>query len=356
MKLAIVHDWFIRPGGAERVLCSLHRLWPEAPIYFLVADRAAVRKYLPDATVRISGVGRVPLAARLYSMLAPVLPAAVESLDLSAFDMVLSNSVLFSKGIVVRPGTRHVSYCYSPSRPLWDRAVDYERRGPFSRLARHMLRTWDFAAAQRPDQFVAISRTAADRIDRYYRRDSIVLPPPTPLLPAGSADPDAAPYFLVVSRLVPHKRLAVIIDAFNRTRTRLVIAGSGPLERSLRRRAGPTVSFAGAVDDTRLAALYRNAIAVVMANDEDWGLTAVEAMAYGTPVLALRDGGATETVLEGVTGEFFDEPIMEAIVDGIKRLTSRLASYDREGIRRYAHQWSEERWAPRMRALIEPVA
>ena len=130
MKLAIVHDWFVRLGGAERVLIALHRVWPEAPIYLLVADRALVAKYLPDATVRISGLGRMPLASRWYPMMALAMPAAVESLDLSAYDTVLTNSVMFSKGAVVRPGTRHLTYCYSPARMLWDRAADYERTGP----------------------------------------------------------------------------------------------------------------------------------------------------------------------------------------------------------------------------------
>lgn len=353
MKLAIVHDSYVRHGGAERVLDALHRVWPEAPIYCLVADRRTLRAHLPDATVRVSGIGRMPFATRLYPALAPVLPAAVESLDLSGYDTVLSNAVMFAKGVVVRPGTRHLSYCYSPARPLWDRAADYERRGPAARLAAHVLRTWDFAAAQRPDQFLAISRTVADRIARYYRRDSIVVPPPTPVLPAA-VETDGRGAFLVVARLVPHKRLRLVIDAFNRTRQRLVIAGDGPLRRSLMRHAGPTVSFAGAVSDAELATLYRNAMALVVANDEDWGLTAVEAMSYGTPVLALRAGGATETVLEGVTGEFFDEPIMESLADGIRRIIGRRAGYDRDGIARYASQWSEEQWRKKICSLVSP--
>ena len=161
------------------------------------------------------------------------MPSATESLDLSAYDTVLSNSVVFSKGIVVRPGTRHLSYCYSPSRPLWDRAAEYEGRGITGRLGRHLMRLWDYAAAQRPDQFIALSRTVADRISRYYRRDSVILPPPTPPLPDASETDDAGRFFLVVSRLVPHKRLLLVIDAFNRTRQRLVIAGDVPLLRQL---------------------------------------------------------------------------------------------------------------------------
>jgi len=266
----------------------------------------------------------------------------------------LSNSVIFSKGAVVRPGTRHLTYCYSPTRMLWDRAADYERTGPLSRVARHMLRTWDVAAARRPDQFIAISRTVAERISRYYRRDAIILPPPTPDIPAGAPRTAGEPYFLVVSRLVPHKNLDIVIDAFNRTCQRLVVVGTGPLKGRLERASGPTVRFAGRVGDTELAGLYAGAQAVVLANEEDWGLTATEAMMQGTPVLALRAGGATETVLEGITGEFFDEPIMESLTDGIRRIRDRAASYDREGIRRYAAQWSFERWSTRICSLVSP--
>lgn len=353
MKLAIVHDWFVRVGGAERVLKAMHALWPDAPVHFLVADRAAVRAHLPHADVRISRLGRIPLAARIYPALGWAMPSAVESLDLSGYDTVLSSSVMFAKGAVVRPGTRHISYCYSPSRMLWDRAASYERRGIFSSLARHALRSWDHAAAQRPDELVAISRTVADRIAKYWRRDAVVLPPP--VVPARDAVPHDAghPYFLAVARLVPHKGLGVLVDAFNKTRQHLVIAGDGPLLRTLARRAGPTVRIAGWQSDDALASLYAGAAAVVIPNEEDFGLTAVEAMTYGKPVLALRAGGATETVLEGVTGEFFDDPIPEAIADGVRRIRAALLAYDAAGIRRHADRWSQERWAVRMRTLVE---
>ena len=355
MKLAIVHDWFVRVGGAERVLMAMHRLWPDAPIHFLVADKAAVKRHLPGATVRVAPLGRIPLASRLYPYLGWAMPSAVESLDFSAYDMVLSSSVMFSKGAVVRPDTRHICYCYSPSRMLWDRAATYERTGPASGLMRHALRSWDHAAAQRPDQLVAISRTVADRISKYWRRDALVLPPP--VNPALSVTPhtEGHPYFLAVSRLVPHKMLGTLIDAFNKTGAHLVIVGDGPLKHSLRRRAGPNIRLAGWQSDEKLAAFYAGASAVVVPNDEDFGLTAVEAMTYGKPVLALRAGGAMETVLEGVTGEFFDDAIPEAMADGIKRIRAAMSSYDPAGIRKHADQWSEERWVGRMRRLVEGV-
>ncbi|MCC6934301.1 MAG: glycosyltransferase [Candidatus Yanofskybacteria bacterium] len=354
MKLAIVHDWIIDIGGAERVLIALHRLWPTAPIYTLVAKPDTVRTWLPDATIVTSGLQRFPRAWTYHSLLAPLMPAAVESFDLSAFDTVISSSVLFSKGVVVRPGTRHISYCYSPSRMLWDRSAAYERRGVFSRLYRHGLRLWDAAAAQRPDELVAVSATSASRIAKYYRRSAVIVPPPTRTVQRFDENRTGIDggFFLIVARLVPHKELDLVIGAFAKLRYRLVIVGDGPLRSRLARRASENITLMGAVSDERLDELYSACQAVVVPNEEDWGLTAIEAMAHGKPVLALRRGGATETILEGVTGEFFDDPIPEALADGIKRIKGSMRSYDPEYIRAHASQWNTERFEQRMRTLF----
>lgn len=355
MKLAIVHDWFVRIGGAERVLIEMHKLWPEAPIYFLVADKRAIALHLPDADVRVSRLSHLPFASRLYPYLAWAMPSAVEGLDLSGYDTVLSSSVMFAKGAVIRPGTRHIAYCYSPSRMLWDRAAAYERRSIFSGLIRHLLRSWDAAAAQRPDILAAISQTVSDRITKYWRRTAVIVPPPV-RMPIAAAPHDAGhPYFLVVSRLVPHKMLSVVVDAFNKTRHQLIVAGDGPLRTALKRRAHENIRFIGWQPDAVINQLYAGCQAVIVPNDEDFGLTAVEAMAHGKPVLALRAGGAVETVLEGVTGEFFDDPIPEALADGIKRIRNALSSYSPDAIRKHAQQWSHDRWVHRMRTLVESV-
>lgn len=350
MKLAIVHDWFIRPGGAERVLVRLHRLWPDAPIFTLLADSAMVREYLPGADVRTSGLQRIPFSRRLYPYLAPLMPSAMESFDLSGYDTVLSSSVAFSKGVIVRPGTRHICYCYSPSRMLWDRAASYERRGIGQQIVRHALRAWDVSAAKRPDQMIAISQTVAARISTYYRRDSLVIPPPVSM-------PEAVPttagdYFLVVSRILPHKNLEMLLEAFGKLKHRLVIAGDGPLLDAHRKHAGSNVTFTGWVSDADRDRLYAGCRAVIVPNEEDFGLTAVEAMAHGKPVLALRKGGATETVLEGITGEFFDDPIPAALADGVRRLNDAYSRYAVPAIRAHALQWSEEHFDTRMRAVI----
>lgn len=353
MKLALVHDWFGQVGGAERTLVALHHLWPDAPVHLLAADRLAVRRWMPDADVRIWPPGRRWMMHRWRPLATPLFAAGIESIDLSGYDTVLSSSVLFAKGLIVRPGTRHLSYCYSPPRPLWDRAACYERRGPLSAVVRHLWRSWDAAAAQRPDEIIAVSRTVAERIASYWRRTALVIPPPASVAnPAAVPHRIAHPYLLAVARLLPYKNIGLLIDACSKTRQYLVIVGDGPLRAQLMHRAGPSVTFAGVVDDASLASYYAGAIATVVANDEDWGLTAVESMLTGTPVLALRSGGATETVIEGVTGEFFDDAIPESLADGILRIRSAAPSYDPEAIRRHARQWTFGPWESRMRTLL----
>ncbi len=354
MRIALVHDWIIYEGGAERVLQSLHRLWPDAPIFTLLYQPETVRRLLPNATIRPSRLQRLPGAWRYYPLLAPLMPSAIETFDFSAFDTVISSSVVFSKGIIVRPDTRHLSYCYSPTRSIWDRAHRYQRTGILSHVYRHLLRSWDLAAAQRPDHLLAISNTTAARITKYYHRSSIVVPPPM----RAHATPDytrvpADAYYLVVGRLIAHKDLEIVIDAFAKLRCRLVIVGEGTLFRQLQRRSQTNIVFVGRVTDAQLDGLYDRCTALIVPNEEDWGLTAVEAMSHGKPVLALRRGGATETVLEGITGEFFDDAIPEAIADGVKRITAGLSSYDASHITNHASQYGEEQFARRMKAIVE---
>jgi glycosyltransferase involved in cell wall biosynthesis len=355
VKLAIVHDWIVSMGGAERVLVALHRMWPQAPIYTLLHKPATVRQWLPDATIVTSGLQPLPLAWKYYSWLAPAMPSAIESFDLSAYDTVISSSVLFSKGIVVRPGTRHLCYCYSPARMLWDRTNPYERQGIGSHIYRHALRSWDQAAAQRPDQMLAISHTVAERITKYYRRPAIVVPPPTRAVSEGIAPHITDGYFLIVSRMVPHKMLEMALDTFAKLRYRLIVVGDGPLRERLQYRATSNVSFTGWVSDEVLDGLYAHCRAVIVPNEEDWGLTAVEAMAHGKPVLALRRGGVTETVIEGVTGEFFDDPIPEALADGIRRIIQNEDAYGPQYLRTHAAQWGESQFSARMHALVEGI-
>jgi len=353
MNIAFVHDWIVTSGGAERTLAHLHKIWPDAPVYTLLTNPAVARRLLPQATIITSGLQRLPLSWRYYPQLAPFMPSAIEAFDFSGFDTVISSSVIFSKGIIVRPSTRHICYCYSPTRMLWDRNAQYERAGLASNIYRHLLRSWDQTAAQRPDQMIAISNTSAARISKYYRRSAMVIPPPT--RQPCTADTSRVPqgeYYLVVARMVSHKELEMVVDAFAKLRYRLVIVGEGPLYAKIVGRATPNITCTGWVPDAQLDGLYAHCTAVIMPNEEDWGLTALEAMSHGKPVLALRRGGAVESILEGITGEFFDDAIPEALADGMKRIRASLQKYDSQAIELHASHYGEQQFRDRMQLLV----
>jgi len=355
MRLAIVHDWLKNIGGAERVLIELHKIFPEAPIYTLFYDKQFVQKWLPDADIRASFLQRIPLISKSYILFSWLMPTAIESFDLSEFDEVLSSSAIFSKGLILKPSTKHICYCYSPTRFLWDWHAEYSKNKTLSMvgsLYQHFLRLWDRASADRVDQFVAISKTVQSRIKKYYRRDSIVIYPSASFL---SVEPPARllargqkfclnNYYLIVARLHAYKNIDIAIEAFNKLDYPLVIIGDGPDKERLKRLADDKTTFLGEVDDSTLAEYYVSCRAFIMSQEEDFGLTPIEAMSFGKPVVALRRGGALETIVEGQTGEFFDDPIPEALVDAIRRLNENYASYNPEIIKTQASLFSSEKF------------
>ncbi len=369
MKLALVHDWLKEIGGAERVLIELHKLFPEAPIYVLFYDKKFIQEWLPGARVKASFLQKIPFISKVYPLFGWLMPAAIESFDLSEFDRVLSSSVTFSKGLVLKPATKHICYCYSPTRYLWDWHSEYAKKKSWlGKLFQHLLRMWDRLAADRVDEFIAISKTVQSRIKKYYHCNSIVIYPPVRKLQSSfhsdprrkSADfralPSAYPastvaleknssgtdYYLIVSRLFPHKNIDVAIQAFNKLRYPLVIIGDGPSRGSLRSKAGKNIVFVSKVPDSELGGYYNHCRALIMPQEEDFGLTPIEAMNFGKPVVALRRGGATETIEEGVSGEFFDDPIPEALADAVRRLNERYAVYKPEVIKAQAEKFSPE--------------
>lgn len=358
MRLALVHESLTALGGAERVLAELVAAFPEAPIYTL--ETLVEAPFLLGRTLRTSFLNRLPRALRRRRLHLPLLPIAPETFDLSHYDVVVSSASAFSKGIVTRPGTLHICYCHSPTRFLWDayhRVMEEfpsgtMRRGAFQLLL-HGLRLWDRAAARRVDLFLANSETTRARIQKYYGRDATVIPPPLP--PQFVADDAEHPreYFLFVGRLSPYKHASVVLETFNKLELPLVVVGEGREAKKLHQLHGPRVSFRGFVPDQELAALYAGARAVIFPSDDDFGLVPIEAMAQGTPVLALRSGGATETVVEGVTGEFFDEPIEELLADCVRRFLEKERSYNREALRAHAARFSSERFRSEIHAFIE---
>ena len=356
MKIALVHDWLNNMGGAERVLIELHKMFPKAPVYALFYNKKFVEKFLPEAEVRTSSLQKIPFITKLYRYLFFLMPSAIESFDLSDFDVVISSSVIFSKGLVLKPKTRHICYCYSPTRFLWDRHSEYENKGNFATLSRHLLRIWDRQASDRVDEFVAISKNVQARIKKYYGKESVVITPPISnfkfLISKQTQNPNHLNYYLIVSRLFPHKNIDVAIDAFNKLGYKLVIIGDGPEKNNLKKMAGKNVEVLGYKNDDEIGEYYRNCKAFIMPQEEDFGLTPVEAMSFGKPVLALRKGGALETIVESTTGEFFDDSIPEALADGIRRLNENYSNYDSVTIQKWAEKFSKEKFQKEIMDLV----
>ncbi|MDO8495337.1 MAG: glycosyltransferase [bacterium] len=362
MKIAIVHDWLLGLGGAERTLKVFHEMFPEAPIYTFFHNEKFTKEFLPQAQIKPSALQKWYNLTGRHRWLLPFLPMTAEAWDFSEYDLVISSSIAFSKGLVLKPRTKHLSYCYSPTRFLWDWNHEYEQRGWVFSLMRHFLRIWDRQSSHRVDQFVAISKNVQSRIKKYYGRDSTVIYPPLTLpipslLSSDRTKINRDDYFLIVSRLFPHKNIEIAIEAFNKLGWPLVIVGSGPEYKRLRAMiTNPSkIRMVGEVTDTDLATYYLHAKAFILPQEEDFGLTPLEAMSYGKPVLALRRGGALEYILEGINGEFFDDPHPATLADGARRLSDKYAQYSPLDIKKTAERFSRERFEEEMGEAITEI-
>ncbi|NTW89908.1 MAG: glycosyltransferase family 4 protein [Candidatus Moranbacteria bacterium] len=335
-RTAFVHDFLVSYGGAERVLESLIKLDAEAPIYTILYDEEAMKGRFEGREIRTSFLQKLPKFIRKrYRWLLPLYSVAVESLDLREFDIVISSSGAWSKGIVTRLRTFHIAYLHSPMRLLWDaneRYLDMVRAGTFGRFVGRIylsyLRVWDREAADRPDLLVSNSEYTRERVAKYYRRDSVVVYPPVTLSEGPAPRPAREDFFLVVSRLTASKGIDIAVEAFNKLRLPLRIVGDGRERARLTASAGDSVTFLGSVGDAELVSLYRRARAVVVPSEEDFGMTAAEAVRLGTPIIALGRGGAVEIIREGLTGELFGAPTPEVLAEAVRRfLDGGSASY-----------------------------
>lgn len=361
MEVALVHDFLIRLGGAERVLEALCELFPKAPIYTLLYDESAVGGVFPKEKIITSRLQRLPgFMRKKHKYLLPLMPAAVEEWDFSRFDLVISSNSAFAHGILTPEKTRHLCYFHSPMRFAWDWTHEYRREqrlDPLRRLALaralKKIRMWDAAAADRPDRAVANSRNVARRIRKYYRRDAEVIYPPVDVA-RFKISKTQEDFFLIISTLTPYKRIDLAVELFNRIRRRLVIIGSGPQESYLRAIAGSTVDFLGRKDDAAATEYLKNCRALIFPGEEDFGITPVEAMACGKPVLAYGAGGVTESVVAGVTGEFFSEPAVAAMEQGLARLMQ--GEYAPAACRRQALKFSREIFLEKMKKTTRETA
>ena len=309
-RVALVHDFLVSVRGADRVFLEICDLWPDADIFLPIHDRKATAGLLDGRTVHTSFLQRLRPTARTFRPLLPFYPAAIESFDFSGYDVVISSSSAWAHAVITGEQTVHVCYCHNPFRYAWNER--HQTLAGHSLLTRAALRgffrrwrEWDWIAAQRVDRYLTNSRTTQGRIKAYFGRESLVVYPPVETARFEPRPGTVGPHYLVLSELVSHKRIDEAVEAFNRLRLPLVIAGEGPDRRRLRKLAGPTVSFAGRVSDDRAAELLATSRALVVTAVEEFGIAAVEAQAAGRPVIARAEGGALESVLDGATGRLW---------------------------------------------------
>lgn len=350
-KIAVVHEWFDSYAGSERVVEQFLHLYPEADLYSLVDFLPAKdRGMLQGRDIHASFIQRLPLARRLFRQYLPLMPLAIEQFDLTDYDVVLSSSHAVAKGVLTRSDQLHISYIHTPIRYAWDLHHQYLReskltwglRSTIARLILHYLRLWDRASADRVDVLVANSHYVAGRIAKTYRRQAQVVYPPVDVdrftLCERKED-----FYLCASRLVPYKRIDIIVEAFRQMpRRKLLVIGDGPERKRLQSRATPNIELLGYRDNAALQEKMGSARAFLFAADEDFGIMPVEAQACGTPVIAFGRGGTRETVVEGVTGVFFDSQSPSAVVDAVEQFQSM--DFDAERIREHAESFSISRF------------
>lgn len=345
LKVALIHHWLVSMRGGEKVLEALCELFPQADIYTHVYDPEGISETIRAHKVHTTFIQRLPAARRLYKKYLPLMAIALEELDLTDYDIVISCEAGPTKGVITRPGSIHVCYCHSPMRYLWDQYHIYRKNaGMLTRMfmsaVSPALRVWDVSAAARVDHFVANSHFVAQRIKKFYRRDATVIHPPVAIekfsISGGPGD-----YYLCAGQLVRYKRFDLAIEAFARSGRRLVVAGMGEEAARLRKLATSNIQFLGRQTDADLCSVLQGCRALIFPGEEDFGIIPVEAMACGRPVIAYGVGGARETVFDGVTGLFFHEQTVESLNDAVARFEDLEATFRADEIRKHAGLFKE---------------
>jgi len=356
MKTALVHDWLNQLGGAEDVLENLVSLYPNVPIYTSLYWKEKMPAHWREWDIRTTFIDKLPLAYKKQQLYFPLYPFAFEQFDFSEYDLVISNKSGFCHGIISGPETLHINYCLTPTRYVW-RYHQYAEQEKLGRVVRTVmppfltfLRQWDRLAADRVDHFIAISQEIRRRIAKVYRRDSTIIYPPvdTQRFEPSSRIDD---YYLMVGRLVPYRRLDILIEAFNKMKRPLHIAGSGRDKERLEALAGSTITFLGYVPDEDLPDLFARCRAFMFPGEEDFGIAPLQANAAGRPVIAYAAGGALETVIPGQTGAFFAEQSVDAIIKAVESFECELV--DSQLIRQHAEQFDTAVFKQKMSAFIE---
>jgi glycosyltransferase involved in cell wall biosynthesis len=352
-RVALVHDFLLDLRGAERVFAAICDAWPDADVFTAVYDERGTEGRFAEREPRTSFLQRVRPTSRTFRPLLPLYPHAIESFDLRGYDTVISSSSAWAHGVLVDPGAVHVCYCHNPFRYAWtEREATLRARNALTRPALRVLlnrwRQWDWIAAQRVDRYVANSRLTAARVRRYFGRDATVLYPPVET--GRFREAPVGDHYMVLAELMAHKRIDVAVRAFNALGLPLLVVGDGPELRRLRRIAGPSVTFAGRVSDERVAHLLGRARALVVTATEEFGIAAVEALAAGRPVIALGQGGVRESVVEGVTGTFYEPCDPAALAEAVR--TFDPLSVDPRACRAAAERFGAERFQEQLKRIV----
>ena len=357
MRVALVHYWLTKMRGGERVLEAFCEMFPQADIYTHVVDRSQLSDTITRHEIKTSFISKLPFAKSQYQKYLPFMPRALEELDLSSYDLVISSESGPAKGVITDPDAFHLCYCHSPMRYIWDLYPHYLNEAGF--LARQAfpgiaqrLRTWDVTSAARVDQFVANSSFVQRRIQKFYRRDSEVIHPPVAVSDFASAQKDGpGEYYLAAGELVGYKRFDLVVDAFTRLNKRLVVVGDGEQRKDLERRAGETSEFLGRVDFSELKQRFGACKALVFPGEEDFGMIPVEVMAAGRPVIAYGKGGALDTVIDGQSGVLFHEQSEAALLAAIERFEQM--SFAPDQLQRHAHTFGPDAFKSKIAAVLK---
>jgi glycosyltransferase involved in cell wall biosynthesis len=357
MKVAFVHYWLVTNRGGEKVLEALCELFPDADIYTHVLDPLGTSETILKHSIETTYIQKLPFATKLYQKYLPLMPMALEQLDLREYDLVISSESGPTKGVLTSPSTLHLCYCHSPMRYVWDMYQEYiETSKGLTRLLMppliHYVRLWDYASAARVDRFIANSHHVAKRIQKHYRRSAEVIYPPVDtkaFTPAKHHDD----FYLVVGQLVGYKRTGLAVEAFNRMGKPLIVIGEGADLEPLRAKAKPNVTLLGRQPFSVMQDHFARCKALIFPGEEDFGIVPVEAMASGRPVIAFRKGGALETVVDGTTGLFFDKQTPEAIIAAVEEFEQMQDRFSVEQIVEHAQKFGRARFQQNMKNFIE---
>lgn len=358
MKTALIHDWLTGSRGGEKVLEALCDLYPDAPIYTLVHIPGSVSEKIESHRIFTSPLQRAPFVKKFYRNYLPFFPALIEKFDLKEYDLIISSSHCVAKGVVPSPTAYHVSYCHTPMRYIWSHYDDYfgDHRTGFPKrqllpIVSRRLRTWDVSTSHRVHDFVANSRCVAHRIRRFYGRTSTVIYPPVDVQFYTPGEQETKDYHLVVSALVPYKRIEIAIEAFNQRGSRLVIVGTGPEMTRLKKMASSNIEFTGRVEPEALRDLYRNARGLIHPGEEDFGISMVEALACGCPVLSYSEGGALEIVTNGETGLFFNDLTAKSLLKMVDKADG--FSFNKNSMRTTSMRFALDHFKSEFQTLVQ---